>query len=58
MEIEKYCQMYLLQIQKFRLLTLLLSYDLDNVDLQIEMLKLHYEIKETRYEIRRRLRLD
>ena len=58
MEIEKYCQMYLLQIQKFRLLALLLSHDLDNIDLQIALLKLHYEIKETRLEIRRRLRLD
>ena len=58
MNIEKHCQIYLLQLQKFRLLTLLLSYDLDNVDLQIELLKLHYEIKETRNEMRRRLRLD
>ena len=58
MNIEKHCQMYLLQIQKFRLLALLLSYDLDNVDLQIELLKLHYEIKDTRNEMRRRLRLD
>ena len=38
--IEKYCEIYLLLIQKFRLLALLLSYDLDNVDLQIELLKL------------------
>ena len=56
--IEKYCEIYLLLIQKFRLLSLLLSYDLDNVDLQIELLKLHYEIKDTRNEMRRRLRLD
>lgn len=56
--IEKYCKIYLLLIQKFRLLALLLSYDLDNVDLQIELLKLHYEIKDTRNEMRRRLRLD
>ena len=58
MNIEKHCQLYLLQLEKFRLLTLLLSYDLDNIDLQIELLKLHYEIKDTRNEMRRRLRLD
>ena len=47
MNIEQHCQLYLLQIEKFRLLTLLLSYDLNNIDLQIELLKLHYDIKET-----------
>ena len=56
--IEKYCEIYLLLIQKFRLLALLLSYDPDNIDLQIKMLMLHYEIKETRLEMRKRLRLD
>ena len=58
MNIEKHCQLYLLQLEKFRLLTLLLSYDLDNIDLQVKMLMLHYEIKETRKEMRKRLRLD
>ena len=55
--IEKHCQLYLIQIKKIRLLDLLLSYDLDNIDLQVELLKLHYGIKETRKEMQRRLRL-
>ena len=58
MNIEKHCQLYLLQLEKFRLLTLLLSYDLDNIDLQVELLKLHYSIKENRKEMRKRLRCD
>lgn len=58
MNIEKNCQLYLLQIEKFRLLTLLLSYDLNNIDLQIELLKLHYDIKENRKQMRKRLRCD
>jgi hypothetical protein len=57
MNIEQHCQLYLLQIQKFRLLLLLSSHDPDNIDLQIELLKLHYDIKETRREMQRRLRL-
>jgi hypothetical protein len=58
MNIEQHCQLYLLQIEKFRLLTLLLSYDLNNIDLQVELLKLHYDIKENRKEMRKRLRCD
>ena len=58
MNIEKHCQLYLLQLEKFRLLALLLSYDLDNIDLQVELLKLHYSIKENRKEMRKRLRCD
>ena len=58
MNIEKHCQLYLLQLEKFRLLTLLLSYDLDNIDLQVELLKLHFDIKENRKEMRKRLRCD
>ena len=56
--IEDHCQIYLLQLQKFRLLALLLSYDPSDIDLQIKMLQLHYEIKDTRKEIRKRLRCD
>ena len=56
--IEQYCEIYLLLLQKFRLLALLLSYDLDNIDLQVKMLMLHYEIKECRRQMRKRLRLD
>ena len=56
--IEQHCQLYLLQLEKFRLLALLLSYDLDNIDLQVELLKLHYSIKENRKEMRKRLRCD
>ena len=58
MNIEQHCRLYLLQIEKFRLLTLLLSYDLNNIDLQVELLKLHYDIKENRKEMRKRLRCD
>ena len=58
MNIEQHCQLYLLQIEKFRLLALLLSYDLNNIDLQVELLKLHYDIKENRKEMRKRLRCD
>ena len=58
MNIEQHCQLYLLQIEKFRLLALLLSYDLNNIDLQVELLKLHYDIKENRKEMRQRLRCD
>ena len=58
MNIEQHCQLYLLQIQKFRLLLLLSSHDLNNIDLQIELLKLHYDIKENRKEMQRRLRLE
>ena len=57
-EIELLCELYLLYLAKFRFLALLLSYDLDNIDLQIKMIMLHYEIKETRLEMRKRLRCD
>ena len=54
-EIEEYCKEYLDEIREFRRLITLLSCDLDNIDLQVELLKLHYDIIETRKEIRRRL---
>ena len=56
--IETHCELYLLLLSKFRLLALLLAYDPDNIDLQVKMLMLHYEIKETRKEMRKGLRLD
>ena len=58
MEILKLCITYEGQIERFQRLITLLSYDLDNIELQIELLKLHYEIRETRRSIRKRLRCD
>lgn len=55
LEIEEYCKQYLEEITEFRKLITLLSYDLDNLDLQIELLLLHYRILETREKMRRRL---
>lgn len=55
LKIEKYCKEYLDEIEEFRRLITLLSYDLDNIDLQVELLKLHYRILETREKIRRRV---
>jgi len=52
------CIKYEGQIERFQRLITLLSYDLDNIELQVELLKLHYEIQETRQEMRKRLRLD
>ena len=51
-EIEEYCKKYLNQLDEFRKLITLLSYDLDNIDLNIRLLKLHYGILETREEMR------
>lgn len=55
LNIEKYCKEYLEELDEFRRLITLLSYEVDNIDLQIELLLLHYKILETREKIRRRL---
>ena len=58
MNILNLCIKYEGQIERFHRLTTLLSYDLNNIDLQVELLKLHYEIRETRLEMRKRLMCD
>lgn len=50
--IEHYCQLYILLKQKQTLLRLLWIYDRTNLDLQTELLKIHYELKECEYEIK------
>ena len=47
-----YCQLYILLKQKQQLLRLLWIYDMSNVDLQTELLKVHYELKECEDEIK------
>ena len=49
--IEKYCHLYILLKQKQQLLRLLWIYDITNVDLQTELLKVHYELKDCEDEI-------
>ena len=49
----EYCHLYILLKQKQSLLRLLWIYDITNVDLQTELLKVHYELKECEEEIRR-----
>ena len=57
-EIELCCILYLHYIKMFRYYITLLSYDLDNIDLQIKLLILHEGIKECREEMRERLKRD
>ena len=47
-----YCHLYILLKQKQSLLRLLWIYDMGNIDLQTELLKIHYEIKECEDEIK------
>ena len=47
-----YCQLYILLKQKQSLLRLLWIYDMGNIDLQTELLKVHYELKECEDEIK------
>lgn len=47
-----YCHIYILLKQKQQLLRLLWIYDIGNIDLQIELLKVHYEIKDCEDEIK------
>ena len=49
--IEHYCHLYILLKEKQRLLKLLWVYDRTNINLQIELLKVHYELKEVEDEI-------
>ena len=54
----KYCQLYILLKQKQSLLRLLWIYDINNVDLQVELLKVHYDLKECEDEIKLHITTD
>ena len=56
--IDKYCHLYILLKEKQKLLRLLWIYDINNVDLQTELLKVHYELKEVEDEIKLYLTTD
>ena len=49
--ITKLCHYYILLKQKQSLLRLLWIYDISNIDLQTELLKVHYELKDCEDEI-------
>ena len=53
-----YCHLYILLKQKQSLLRLLWIYDMGNIDLQTELLKIHYEIKECEDEIKLHITAD
>ena len=53
-----YCHLYILLKQKQSLLRLLWIYDIGNIDLQTELLKIHYEIKECEDEIKLHITAD
>ena len=50
--ITEYCHLYILLKQKQQLLRLLWIYDMTNIDLQTELLKVHYELKDCEDEIK------
>ena len=54
----EYCHLYILLKQKQSLLRLLWIYDMGNIDLQTELLKIHYEIKECEDEIKLHITAD
>ena len=56
MMLKDLCNLYLLLEEKSQLLHLLLIYDLDNIDLQIQLLKTYYELKECKMQMRKVLR--
>ena len=56
MTLKDLCNLYLLLEEKAQLLHLLISHDLDNIDLQIKLLQTYYELKECKYQMRRLLR--
>ena len=51
-----YCNLYLLLEEKAQLLHLLLVHDLDNIDLQVQLLKNYYELKDCKKKMREVLR--
>ena len=52
------CELYLLIQEKNQLLHLLLMHDLDNIDLQIQLLKTYYELKDCKKKMRECLRRE
>ena len=52
------CKLYLLLEEKAQLLHLLLVHDLDNIDLQVQLLKNYYELKEVKLKMREVLRRE
>ena len=50
--LKNYCHLYILLKNKEKLLRLLWIYDLDNIDLQIELLKTYYELKDVKEKIK------
>ena len=54
--LKDYCKLYLLLHEKQQLLHLLICHDLDNIDLQIQLLKTYYELKQCKYKMREVLR--
>lgn len=53
-----YCHLYILLKEKQKFVRLLWIYDINNVDLQTELLKVHYELKEVEDEIKLYLTVD
>ena len=56
MTLKDYCQLYLLLHEKTELLHLLITHDLDNIDIQVKLLQTYYELKECKYKMREVLR--
>jgi len=56
--LKDYCQLYLLLQEKSQLLHLLLIHDLDNIDLQVQLLKNYYELKDCKKKMREVLRRE
>lgn len=56
--LKDYCQLYLLILEKQQLLHLLICHDLDNVDLQAQLLKTYYELKDCKKRMREVLRRE
>ena len=54
--LKDYCELYLLLKEKSQLLHLLLMHDLDNIDLQVQLLKTYYELKDCKKRMRSVLR--
>ena len=58
MTLKDYCNLYLLLEEKAQLLHLLLVHDLDNIDLQVQLLKNYYELKDCKKKMREVLRRE
>lgn len=56
--LKDYCKLYLLLQEKSQLLHLLLVHDLDNIDLQVQLLKNYYELKDCKKKMREVLRRE